>query len=106
MAFNSSGFIITATTTAQTLNLPSLTASLILRALSTNTDYINVQLGGGSPIRLNAGDNFTISIENILLALRMQGITIPPQILITSATITSNSGSQTLLIDGMEWREA
>lgn len=106
MAFNSSSFVISATTTEQTVNLPTTAASIVIRSLSTNTDYCNVRLGGGSPIRIYASESYAISIETIIQTYRIQNIPVPPQIYITNAAITSNSGTQTLIIDVQEWREA
>jgi hypothetical protein len=104
MAYNSNEFSVSATTTSQTINLPSLTSAIVLRSPVTNTDTVSVRLGGGSPIVLAAGDTVSISIEQQLVALTILEADLPPQIFINTAAVVSNSGTQTLRISVQEWR--
>ena len=104
MAYNSNEFAVSATTTSQTINLPSLTSAIVLRAPITNTDTLSVRLGGGSPIVLAAGDTVALSIELQLLALTILEQDLPPAIFINTASAVSTSGTQTLRISVQEWR--
>jgi len=106
MGYNSTAFTITATTTETTLNLPSRTSSIFMKAPSTNTDFIDVRLGGGSPIRMNAGDSMTVDIENVCLGYLIRGEDVPPTVFITVLSTDANSVTQTLIVVPQEWRLA
>ena len=104
MAYNSSAFNLSATTTETSLNLPTMTSSILLVAPSTNTDTIKVRLGGGSPIILRSGQAIALSIEVILQTLVLTGQVINPQILMTQLSYQSTSGTQLLDVYPQEWR--
>lgn len=104
MAYNSNEVTVSATTTSQIINLPTLTSAIVLRAPTTNTDNVSVRLGGGAPIVLAAGDTVAISIELQLLALTLLQQALEPAIFINTAAVVSSSGTQTLRISLQEWR--
>lgn len=108
MAFNSNSFTLSGSASAQTLNLPSRTSSVLLRSPTGNASNVTVRLGGGSPITIRPGENLGISIETILQTLELanllgQPVTISPSLFMSNATITVAVGDS-FSIDVQEWR--
>jgi len=106
MAYNSDARTISATTTETEILLPTRTSAISITAPNTNTDFVLVRLGGGAPIRFNAGDVKDFDIENVCLGYFIQGLEPPPQIFFTTISTDANSGTQTIILTLQEWRVA
>ncbi|MEK6876161.1 MAG: hypothetical protein AABX63_02025 [Nanoarchaeota archaeon] len=102
MAFSTQTVTASATTTAASVQFNRV-YSVMLRAPSANTDDIFVNLGGvtatSGDVRVRPNETISISIAEVLLAVKLSGREYNENDFIRSLSYRSNAGTQTLYFD-------